>query len=139
MTTPIPSGADIARQWLAISPFVGYLSIELVTLEPGTATLRLPYDKTMTTIGSVVHGGAIVTLMDSAGAAAAWAGAEVPANIRGATVSLATTYLATAEDEDVLATARVLRRGRSLVYLDIEATTPSGKLVAKGQATYKIG
>ena len=139
MTTPTPSGADIARQWLAISPFVKYLSIELVALEPGTATLRLPYDKTMTTIGSVVHGGAIVTLMDSAGAAAAWAGAEVPANIRGATVSLATTYLATAEDEDVLATARVLRRGRSLVYLDIEATTPSGKLAAKGQATYKIG
>lgn len=139
MTTPTPSGADIARQWLGASPFVKYLSIELVTLEPGIATLRLPYDKTMTTIGSVVHGGAIVTLMDSAGAAAAWAGADVPANIRGATVSLATTYLATAEDEDVLATARVLRRGRSLVYLDIEATTPSGKLVAKGLATYKIG
>ena len=139
MTTPTPSGADIARQWLGASPFVKYLSIELVTLEPGTATLKLPYDKTMTTIGSVVHGGAIVTLMDSAGAAAAWAGAEVPANIRGATVSLATTYLAIAEDEDTLATARVLRRGRSLVYLDIEATTPSGKLVAKGQATYKIG
>ncbi|HET9981648.1 MAG TPA: PaaI family thioesterase [Ktedonobacterales bacterium] len=139
MTTPTTSGADIARQWLGASPFVKYLSIELVTLEPGIATLRLPYDKTMTTIGSVVHGGAIVTLMDSAGAAAAWAGADVPANIRGATVSLATTYLATAEDEDVLATARVLRRGRSLVYLDIEATTPSGKLVAKGLATYKIG
>jgi acyl-coenzyme A thioesterase PaaI-like protein len=33
----------------------------------------------------------------------------------------------------------VLRQGRSLVYLDIEATTPSGKLVAKGQATYKMG
>lgn len=139
MTTPIPSGADIARQWLGASPFVKYLSIELVTLEPGIATLRLPYDRTMTTIGSVVHGGAIATLMDSAGAAAAWAGADVPANIRGATVSLATTYLATAEEEDTLATARVLRRGRSLVYLDIEATTSSGKLVAKGQATYKIG
>ena len=139
MTTPTPSGADIARQWLGASPFVKYLSIELVALEPGIATLRLPYDRTMTTIGSVVHGGAIVTLMDSAGVAAAWAGAEVPANIRGATVSLATTYVATAEDEDVLATARVLRRGRSLVYLDIEATTLSGKLVAKGQATYKIG
>ena len=82
MTTPTPSGADIARQWLGASPFVKYLSIELVALEPGIATLRLPYDQTMTTIGSVVHGGAIVTLMDSAGAAAAWAGAEVPANIR---------------------------------------------------------
>ena len=139
MSTPTPSGADIIRHWLRTSPFVGYLSIELVALAPGTATLRLPYDKTMTTIGSVVHGGAIATLIDTAGAAAAWSDAEVPANIRGTTVSLAIAYLAAAEDEDIQAVARVLSRGRSLVYLDIEATTASGKAVAKGLATYKIG
>ncbi len=139
MSTPTPSGADIIRHWLRTSPFVGYLSIELVALAPGTATLRLPYDKTMTTIGSVVHGGAIATLIDTAGAAAAWSDAEVPANIRGTTVSLAISYLAAAEDEDIQAVARVLSRGRSLVYLDIEATTASGKAVAKGLATYKIG
>jgi uncharacterized protein (TIGR00369 family) len=139
MSTPTPSGADIIRQWLRTSPFVGYLSIELVALEPGTATLRLPYDKTVTTIGSVVHGGAIATLIDTAGAAAAWSDAEVPANIRGTTVSLAISYLAAAEDEDIQAVARVLSRGRSLVYLDIEATTASGKAVARGLATYKIG
>lgn len=139
MTTPAPTGAEIIRHWLRTSPFVGHLAIELVALEPGTATLRLPFDQTMTTIGSVVHGGAIATLLDSAGAAAAWSDAEVPANIRGTTVTLSVSYLAAAEDEDVLAVARVLRRGRSLVYLDIEATTPSGKAVAKGLATYKIG
>src|SRR6185312_4255377 len=100
MSTPTPSGADIIRQWLRTSPFVGYLSIELVALAPGTATLRLPYDKTVTTIGSVVHAGAIATLIDSAGAAAAWSDAEVPTNIRGTTVSLAISYLAAAEDED---------------------------------------
>ncbi|MGE5335376.1 MAG: PaaI family thioesterase [Nitrososphaerota archaeon] len=139
MTTPAPTGAEIIRHWLRTSPFVGHLHIELVALEPGTATLKLPYDQTMTTIGSVVHGGAIATLIDSAGAAAAWSDAEVPANIRGTTVTLSVSYLAAAEDEDVLAVAQVLRRGRSLVYLDIEATTASGKAVAKGLATYKIG
>ena len=139
MSAPTPTGAQIIRQWLKTSPFVGYLSIELVALEPGMATLRLPYDQTVTTIGTVVHGGAIASLLDSAGAAAAWSDAEVPANIRGTMVSLAVSYLAAADDEDVLATARVLSRGRSLVYLDIDATTASGKAVAKGLATYKIG
>jgi uncharacterized protein (TIGR00369 family) len=139
VSTPTPTGADIIRHWLKTSPFVGYLSIGLVALEPGKATLRLPYDKTVTTIGTVVHGGAIATLLDSAGAAAAWSDAEVPANVRGTTVSLSISYLAAADDEDVLATARVLSRGRSLVYLDIDATTASGKAVAKGLATYKIG
>ena len=139
MSTPPPSGSDIVRYWLSTSPFVGHLHIELVALEPGKATLRLPYDTTMTTIGTVVHGGAIATLIDTAAAAAAWSDIEAPTSIRGATVSLALSYLAAADSDDALATARVLRRGSSLVYLDVDVTTASGKAVAKGLATYKIG
>ena len=99
MSAPTPSGAEIIRQWLRTSPFVGYLSIDLVALEPGKATLRLPYDNTVTTIGTVIHGGAIATLLDSAGAAAAWSDAEVPANVRGTTVSLSVSYLAAADND----------------------------------------
>lgn len=139
MSAPTPSGADIIRHYLKTSPFVGYLSIELVALEPGKATLKLPYDRTMTTVGTVVHGGAIASLIDTAAAAAAWSDAEVPANIRGTTVSVAVTYLAAADSEDLQAIARVLSRGRNLVYLDVDVVAPSGKAVAKGLATYKLG
>jgi acyl-coenzyme A thioesterase PaaI-like protein len=52
MTSPTPSGAEIIRHWLATSPFVGYLSIGLVALGPGTATLELPYDQSVTTLGT---------------------------------------------------------------------------------------
>jgi uncharacterized protein (TIGR00369 family) len=139
MSAPAPSGADIIRHWLRTAPFVGHLGIELITLAPGMATLKLPYSSAMTTIGSVVHGGAIASLIDSAAAAAAWSGAEVPANIRGTTVSLAITYLAAADGEDVQAVGRVLSRGRTLVYVEVDVTATSGKAVAKGLATYKIG
>lgn len=139
MSTPTPSGPDIIRHWLATSPFVGYLSIELAAMEPGMATLKLPYDNTVTTIGTVIHGGAIATLIDTAAAAAAWSDIEAPTNVRGATVSLSISYLAAADNEDVQATARVLRRGSSLVYLDVDVRTASGRPVAKGLATYKIG
>lgn len=139
MSAPTPSGADIIRHYLKTSPFVGYLSIELVALEPGKATLKLPYDRTMTTVGTVVHGGAIASLIDTAAAAAAWSDAEVPANIRGTTVNVAVTYLAAADNEDLQAIARVLSRGRNLVYLDVDVVTTSGKAVAKGLATYKLG
>jgi uncharacterized protein (TIGR00369 family) len=139
MSAPMPSGADIIRHWLGTSPFVGQLGITLVALEPGTATLKLPFSSAMTTIGSVVHGGAIASLIDSAAAAAAWSDAEAPANIRGTTVSLAVTYLAAADSEDVQAVGRVLSRGRTLVYVEVDVTTASGKAVAKGLATYKIG
>ncbi len=59
--------------------------------------------------------------------------------MRGTTVGLTVTYLVSAEGEDLRATARVLRRGRSLVYLDVEVQSVSGISVARGLVTYKLG
>ena len=70
---------------------------------------------------------------------AAWSDAEIPAKIRGSTVSLTVTYLAPAQQEDLRAVARVLRRGRNLVYLDVEVYGTSENIVAKGLVTYKLG
>jgi uncharacterized protein (TIGR00369 family) len=139
MSAPTPTGAEIIRHWLATSPFVAHLAIRLDDIQPGTATLTLPYSGTMTTIGTVVHGGAIATLIDTAAAAAAWSDAAVPANIRGTTVNVSVAYLSAAESEDIMAVARVLSRGRTLVYLEVDVRTVSGKAVAKGLATYKLG
>jgi uncharacterized protein (TIGR00369 family) len=108
-------------------------------MQPGEATLTLPFAESLVTIGTVVHGGAIASLIDTAATVAAWSDAEAPRNMRGATVSLTVTYLAPAEKTDLRATARVLRRGRSLVYLDVDVHTLSGTAVAKGLVTYKLG
>ena len=136
--TPV-SGADIMRRFLPTSPYVGHLGIRLTDLQPGMATLTLPFSAPLATIGAVVHGGAIASLIDTAAMVAAWSDAAVPATLRGATVGLSVTYLAPGEGEDLQAIARVLRRGRSLVYLDVEVQGASGTLVAKGLVTYKLG
>jgi acyl-coenzyme A thioesterase PaaI-like protein len=70
---------------------------------------------------------------------AAWSGATASSDTRGTTVALTVNYLAAAQKEDIQATARVLRRGRSLIYLDVEVHSASGTLVAKGLVTYKRG
>ncbi len=133
------SGADLMRQFLPTSPFVGHLGMRLVDVQPGRATLALPFAPELITMTGVVHGGAIASLIDVAGMVAAWSEAEVTGNPRGSTVALTVNYLAPANNEDLGATATVLRRGRSLVYLDIEVRGASGNLVAKGLATYKLG
>ena len=133
------SGADIIRQFLPTSPYVGHLGIQLTAMQPGVATLTLPFADNLVTIGTIVHGGAIASLIDTAAAVAAWSDAEVPANVRGTTVNLTVTYLAPAEKEDLEAVARVLRRGRTLVYLDVEVSSASGRAIAKGLVTYKLG
>jgi len=133
------SGADFIRQFLPISPYVVYLGMQFVAMEPGVATLTLPFSEALVTIGTVMHGGAIASLIDTTAMVAAWSGAELPAKIRGSTVNLTVTYLAPVELEDIQATARVLRRGRSLVYLDVDVQTAAGIAVAKGLVTYKLG
>jgi len=133
------SGAEIIRQFLPNSPFVGHLGLRLTNMQPDSATLIMPFAESLVTIGNTVHGGAIASLIDTTAMVAAWSGAEAPANGRGTTVGLTVSYLAAANGEDLQATARVLRRGRSLVYLDVEVSSASGTLVAKGLVTYKLG
>ncbi len=131
--------AVIIRQFLPTSPYVGHLGIQLIDMQPDMAMLRLPFANSLITIGSTIHGGAIASLIDTAAMVAAWADDSVPENLRGTTVSLSVTYLAPAEHEDIQATARVLQRGRNMVFLDVEVQSISGESIARGLVTYKLG
>jgi uncharacterized protein (TIGR00369 family) len=132
-------GMELMRQFVPSSPYVGHLGIQLVEIEPGRAVLSMPFTESLVTIGTVVHGGAIASLIDIAATVAAWSDADIPENVRGATVALSVTYLSAAEGEDLQAEARVLRRGRSLVYCDADVRTAGGEPAARGLVTYKIG
>lgn len=131
-------GTELVAAWLAASPFVAKVGMKLVAIEPDRAEVVLPYDESVTTIGDMVHGGAIGTLIDSAATAASWAG-EVPDTMRGSTVGMTVTYLAAARASDLRAVARVVRRGKSLVFSEVDVTDASGTVVAKGLVTYKLG
>lgn len=133
------TGWDIMREFLKVSPFVGHLGIEPVSLEPDLAVLTLPFSEPLITIGDTVHGGAISTLIDTAAMAASWSTETPPANLRGTTVALSVSFTTAARSVDLTATARVVRRGKNLCACDVDVTDPSGELVAKGLVTYKLG
>ena len=133
------SGADFIRQFFPTSPYVAHLGMRLDDIQPGMAQLSLPFTENLVTIGTIVHGGAIASLIDTAAMVAAWSDVVVPEKARGTTVNMSVAYLAAADKEDIVAIARVLRRGRSLVYLDVEVRSASGNAVAKGLVTYKVG
>lgn len=134
-----PTGADVIAQFLPQSPFVAKLGVIADRLEDGEVHLRLPWSPSNTTVGDMVHGGAIATLADLTVMAAAWCGAQAPDKLRGVTVSMALDYMAPARSTDLIGVGRVLRRGRSLVNCEAEIMTPDGDLVAKAIATYKLG
>jgi uncharacterized protein (TIGR00369 family) len=136
---PPVHGAEIIRDFLPASPFVRHLGIRLDELGEGTARLVLPYDEHLVTIGTMIHGGAIATLADTAAMAAAWSGVPAPESLRGSTVDLTVHYLAPASGTDLVAETRVLRRGRSLVHLAVDVTARDMTPVAHAVATYKLG
>jgi uncharacterized protein (TIGR00369 family) len=133
------TGSELMQEFIPNSPFPADLGIRLEEIDVDRATLVLPWAERLATIGDVVHGGAIATLADSAVMAAAWSGAEVDGNLRGVTVSITLDFLDTARAEDLVAHGRVVRRGRSLCFCEVDVEGAGGRLLAKGLATYKVG
>jgi uncharacterized protein (TIGR00369 family) len=72
----------VIDQFLAVSPFVRHLGIRLERLDADRALLAMPFADSLVTIGDIVHGGAVSSLIDTAAMAAAWSTPEVPENLR---------------------------------------------------------
>lgn len=121
-----------------LDPFQRLLGFRLDRVAPEFCRIRLPFKAELRTAGDVVHGGVIATLIDSAGVIAAWSQAD-PSATRGATADLSVSYLSAAHAVDLIAEARVLRRGRSLVFIEVDVTASTGERIAKGLVTYKLG
>ena len=133
------TGMDVVRQFVPTSPFVLLVGLSLDEIDEDRVVMSLPFREELVTIGETVHGGAISTLIDSAASCAGWATPNPPENLRGSTVALNVTFVTAANATDLRAEARVLRRGRSLSFIDVDVTDADGNLVAKGTATYKRG
>lgn len=123
--------------WLSeriqLAPFHRWLGLRVEELESGTATLALPFDEELLTAAGYIHGGAIATLIDTAGdwAVATMHGRTVP------TIDLRVDYLRTAHaGEDLLARAEVARYGRAISIADMRVTQGSERVVALGRGAY---
>ncbi|HVW79984.1 MAG TPA: PaaI family thioesterase [Mycobacteriales bacterium] len=132
-------GREIMRGFIPASPLVALLGIQIVSLGDDEATLSLPYRPELTTVGEVVHGGAIAALADTAVMAACWCYDDPPESLRGSTVDLTVHYLAPALASDLSAHARVLRRGRRICHVGAAVTDSGGTEVAHAVGTYQIG
>lgn len=127
----------IVRDVIAGSPLARLLGVRLETIEAGLVHMRLPFREEITTLGDLVHGGAIAGLVDTAATAAAWADADLAAQTRGTTIGFTVSFLAGARAQDLIATARVLQRGRTICVLEVEVASADGTPIARALVTYK--
>lgn len=126
--------ADLMPQ----TPFMGGLGIVFERYEPDDVTIRLPFREDLTNDGIYFHGGVIASVMDTAGAAAAWSNHDFDKGTRASTVSMSIQYTGAAKRSDLLCHGRTVRRRRELTFTEITATDTDGNVVAHAVQTYRI-
>jgi uncharacterized protein (TIGR00369 family) len=129
----------MVEQFIPRSPLVAHLGLRLDSIGTDEATLVLPFRPELATMDDVVHGGAIASLIDTAGMAASWADDAEPESPSGSTVTLNVNYLSAARGRDLTARAVVTRRGRNMVFSEVRVTESTGRLVATGSVVQRLG
>ncbi|KAA1250584.1 PaaI family thioesterase [Mycobacterium simiae] len=126
------------RDLMPTTPFMGGLGIVFERYEPDNVTLRLPFREDLTNDGTYFHGGVIASVIDTAGAAAAWSNHDFDRGMRAATISLSIQYTGAAKRSDLLCHAHTIRRRKELTFTEITATDNDGNVVAHAVQTYRI-
>jgi uncharacterized protein (TIGR00369 family) len=127
-----------ARARFSKVAFAEQLGVTLAELAGDRAVLVLPYRREHMNAGGVLNGGASASLLTMTGALAAWTGVDLDTKTDLRCVDLSLQYLdAGRAGDDIVADARVLRRGRDVVFLEVEARSRAGVAICKGLLTYQ--
>ena len=110
-------------------PFAVAVGVELDAASPEEVVGRLAWAPERCTAGGMMHGGAILTLADSVGAACAFL--NLPPGASTSTVSSSTSLVRAVRSGHARAAARPLHVGRSFIAVVVEVTDDEGRLVAQ--------
>lgn len=125
------------EEWVRSEPYFKLLGCQVEEISPDFCRIRLPFRPEFHQAGGAIHGGFIASLIDTAGVGAVLS--KVEHSAMGGSINMTVNYLTTARGVDLLAESRVIRRGRSVVFVEVSVTSPTGEHVAHGSVTYKIG
>ena len=134
----MPDLDAILRTAIVESPLGRLLGMELTAAAPDRVTIRLPFRPEVTTIGDLVHGGAISALVDVTATAAAWSRADLTRGPRGTTIGMTVNFLNGARAHDLVATGTIIQRGQSIVVCEVTVDDDAGTPIARALVTYKL-
>ena len=104
------------------------LGIRVVETSPERVVAELVVREALTTVGGALHGGALMALADTVGAAATIL--NLPAGATTTTLESKTNFLAAARSGTVRAESTPLHRGRRTMVWQTRVTDASGRLLA---------
>ncbi|HEX4865439.1 MAG TPA: PaaI family thioesterase [Acidimicrobiales bacterium] len=116
--------------WEQLMPLTKTLGITFQSSEPDDVKARMDFSEGLCTTGGVIHGGALMALADSTGAACAFL--NLPEGAAGTTtIESKTNFLRAVRSGFVEARSTPLHAGRKVIVVDTELRDDRGNLVAR--------
>jgi uncharacterized protein (TIGR00369 family) len=117
-------------------PFAQHLGIELLDATATEVRARMPWALHLCTSGGVLHGGALMAIADTAGAACAVL--SLPEGAGTSTIESKTNFFRAVREGHVDAVTRPLHVGRSTIVVQTDLFDASGKRVAQVTQTQAV-
>ena len=118
-------------------PYFELLSMKLVDVDVGYASLEIDLTQKHLQPFGMVHGGVFASIIDAAAFWSVYPGIEEP-TAGLTTVDLKLNYLAPAASGKLIARGRQIKLGRTLGYAEAEVCDETGKILAHGTSTVII-
>jgi uncharacterized protein (TIGR00369 family) len=120
-----------------LMPLAATLGIRTEEYTPDTVVLSMDWAPNLCTANGILHGGAIMALADSAGAACALL--NLPQDATGtSTIESKTNFVGDVRSGTVTATSTVLHRGGTTIVVETTVRDSAQKLVAKVTQTQLV-
>lgn len=117
------------------APASAYLGLEVVDCDVDAGTVELAFEATenLCNLWGGIHGGMVAAMMDDVLAIAV--GLKLEWGQISPTLEMKVSMLSVAKPERIVGRGRVLRRGKSVVFVEGELLDEKGTLLAKGSST----
>ena len=117
-------------------PFARETGVQLAAASPTEVRARLDWAAGRCTAGGVLHGGALMTLADAAGAVCAFL--NLPAGATTSTIESKTNFFRAVRDGHVDAVTRPLHVGRTTIVVQTDLRDAEGRLVGQTTQTQAV-
>ena len=128
-------GLDLEAM-LSLMPFAVGLGIRLESATADEVTASMAWRPDMCTTFGVLHGGALMSMADSAGAACAFL--NLPPDSTTSTIESKTNFFRGVRDGAVHSVTRPLHVGRTTIVVQTDITDDAGKRVAQLTQTQAV-
>ena len=133
MATMLEVGRQMISGERELFPIAWLLGMKMTEIEPGRAVFTMQADERHHNPLGTLHGGVYADLAD---AAMGWAYAATLAEGESfTTIELKINFLRAVRRDTVTATAKVVKAGSTLGYVECEVKDGQGRLVAKASCT----